>query len=88
MSPGIVRDERQICLLKMETSSRVPKNISVVYLHFHTKRQLPVICRNQLRKGKISLFNTGGSFSYETGINGSRRCALDSLASVLRFTDI
>ena len=27
-------------------------------------------------KGKVTLFNVGSSFSYETGINGSRRCAL------------
>ena len=29
-----------------------------------------------LGKGKVTLFNVGSSFSYETGINGSRRCAL------------
>ena len=27
-------------------------------------------------KGKVTLFNVGSSFSYEAGINGSRRCAL------------
>ena len=26
-------------------------------------------------KSKVNLFNVGSSFSYETGINGSRRCA-------------
>ena len=40
-------------------------------------------------KGKVTLFNVGSSFSYETGINGSRRCALYPLPlSVLRFTGI
>ena len=39
-------------------------------------------------KGKVTLFNVGSSFSYETGINGSRRCALYSPASVHRFTGI
>ena len=33
-------------------------------------------------KGKVTLFNVGSSFSYETGINGSRRCALYPPASV------
>ena len=33
-------------------------------------------------KGKVTLFNVGSSFSYETGINGSRRCALYPSASV------
>ena len=33
-------------------------------------------------KGKGNLFNVGSSFSYETGVNGSRRCALYSPASV------
>ena len=28
------------------------------------------------KKGKVTLFNVGSSFSYKTGINGSRRCAL------------
>ena len=27
-------------------------------------------------KGKVTLFNVGNSFTYETAINGSRRCAL------------
>ena len=27
-------------------------------------------------KGKVTLFNVGSSFSYETGINGTRRCSL------------
>ena len=27
-------------------------------------------------KGKVTLFNVGSSFSYETGINGSWQCAL------------
>ena len=27
-------------------------------------------------KGKVTLFNVGSSFSYKTGINGSRRCTL------------
>ena len=27
-------------------------------------------------KGKVTLFNVGSSFSYEAGINGSRRCGL------------
>ena len=27
-------------------------------------------------KGKVTLFNVGSSFSYEAGINGSRRCVL------------
>ena len=27
-------------------------------------------------KGKVTLFNVSSSFSYEAGINGSRRCAL------------
>ena len=34
------------------------------------------------KKGEVTLFNVGSSFSYETGINGSRRCALYSPASV------
>ena len=33
-------------------------------------------------KGKVTLFNVGSSFSYETGINGSRRCASTPPASV------
>ena len=38
---------------------------------------------------KITLFNVGSSFSYETGINGSQRCALYPLPlSVLHFTSI
>ena len=27
-------------------------------------------------KGKVTLFNVGSSFTYEAGINGSRRCIL------------
>ena len=38
---------------------------------------------------KVTLFNVGSSFSYETGINGSQRCALYPLPlSVLHFTSI
>ena len=33
-------------------------------------------------KGKVTLFNVGSSFSYETGINGSQWHALYPLASV------
>ena len=33
-------------------------------------------------KGEGNLFNVGSSFSYETGVNGSGRCALYSPASV------
>ena len=33
-------------------------------------------------KGKVTLFNVGSCFSYETGIIGSRRCALYPSASV------
>ena len=42
------------------------------------------------KKGKVTLFNVGSSFSYETGINGSRRCALypPLPLSVLHFTGI
>ena len=41
-------------------------------------------------KGKVTLFNVGSPFSCETGINGSRRCALLTPLplSVLRFTGI
>ena len=34
------------------------------------------------KKVKVILFNFGSSFSYETGISGSRRCALHPPASV------
>ena len=34
------------------------------------------------KKGKVTLFNVGSSLSYETGINGSRRCALYPPTSV------
>ena len=30
----------------------------------------------QAFKGKVTILNVGSSFSYESGINGSRRCAL------------
>ena len=42
------------------------------------------------KKGKVTLFNIGSSFSCETGINGSRRCALypPLPLSVLRFMGI
>ena len=30
----------------------------------------------KVKKGKVTLFNVGSSFSNKTGINGSRRCAL------------
>ena len=41
------------------------------------------------KKGKVTIFKVGSSFSYETGINGSRQCALYPLPlSVLRFAGI
>ena len=46
--------------------------------------------KKKTKEVKSLLVNVGSSFSYETGINGCRRCALYShlLLSVLRFTGI
>jgi len=51
--------------------------------HYHeNKPHIQVQNLRVLGKGKVTLFNVGSSFSYETGINGSRRCALYPPASV------
>ena len=30
---------------------------------------------SEVKSSQVNLFNVGSSFSYETGVNGSRRCA-------------
>ena len=53
--------------------------ISLFQLYRHT---ISSDCSTQKKKVKSLLFNVGSSFSCETGINGSRRCALYPSASV------
>mgnify|MGYP000061351637 CR=1 FL=1 len=57
------------------------KNLATVFQPIRTKTKTKTNHTLYARylprfKGKVTLFNVGSSFSYETGINGSRRCAL------------
>ena len=56
------------------------KNLATVFQPMRTKTKTKTNHTLYARylprfKGKVTLFNVGSSFCYETGINGSRRCA-------------
>ena len=58
--------DKQAITLRLEKEEK-GTNLSSEY--GFSKRQIG-------KKGKVTLFNVGSSFSYEASINGSRRCAL------------
>ena len=75
------QNDFEFCFL--ENMFKIPvfqnKQITVSHLAFLARTVIGIKGKG---KGKVTLFNVGSSFSYEAGINGSRRCALYPTPSV------
>ena len=66
----------QINSLKLESVRSGRPTSPELEVHVLSVRAFQAFRNIPDERGRVTLFNVGSSFSYETGINGSRRCAL------------